>query len=403
MCQKKTIFVFLKNKIISLDSIIPFAMELHNKCNINFVFVVFDKETYDAIKIDNIVLNDAIESIGSLVYIYRAQNKNYFLRKILLVLNIVLISMQVNLKNGYVLHFGGLNERPLIALRWLFFRSRIILSESSSAGRHMSSDEIKKDHKFSSNVINYQYRTEGLPDFGYDSKEVPMNASILLGFHKTWNYFKHIDADKVKKIIFTNSRIAPEWERFISNNADNYIDTELEVFKDLNPPPQRIITFIIGRLKFDTEITKLHREAFKEALLILAPYSENFPIFIKPKIYDDMGIVRNLVDEVNEITPLNYVFTKLHPMALARRSIMSIFVDRSTVINDFYISRVPIVQNLSGFHGEYLQRLTSPLSDYVVSDFSGDLKNVCEKFLTNNNVKFPYIRETKGILDCSIF
>mgnify|MGYP006445674321 FL=1 len=111
MSRKKIIFIFLKNKIISLDSIIPFAMEVHNKCNIDFIFVAFEKGTYDAIRNDNVVLNDAIESIGSLIYIYRAEFKNTFVKKIALLLNILLISIQIRIKDGYVLHFGGLNEK----------------------------------------------------------------------------------------------------------------------------------------------------------------------------------------------------------------------------------------------------------------------------------------------------
>ena len=38
----KTFYIFLENKIISLDSIIPFALEINNKCGVRFVFVVFD-------------------------------------------------------------------------------------------------------------------------------------------------------------------------------------------------------------------------------------------------------------------------------------------------------------------------------------------------------------------------
>jgi hypothetical protein len=403
MSRKKIIFIFLKNKIISLDSIIPFAMEVHNKCNIDFIFVAFEKGTYDAIRNDNVVLNDAIESIGSLIYIYRAEFKNTFVKKIALLLNILLISIQIRIKDGYVLHFGGLNEKPIVLLRWLFPLSRIILSESCSAGRIAPVDRIKEDREFSSNIINYQCRADNIPNFGDKSKHAPMNASILLGFHKTWNYFKHRDATKVKKIIFTNSRVAPEWHKFIFNNADNYINSELEVFKHLSPPPEKIITFIIGRLKYDTEITRIHREAFKEALLSLAKYSEHFPIFIKPKIYDDMNIVQNLVNEVNEVIPINYVFTKLHPIVLAKRSITSVFVDRSTVINDFYIYRVPIVQNLKGFDDNNFHKLASPLSSYIVSNSSGDLNQVFKKILTGEKVDMPYVKEKKSMIDCSIF
>ncbi len=60
------IHVFLKNKLITLDSIIPFCMQLHMKCGIKFNFIIFDLESYRAIVEDNIVLNDVINKIGEL-------------------------------------------------------------------------------------------------------------------------------------------------------------------------------------------------------------------------------------------------------------------------------------------------------------------------------------------------
>ena len=119
--KSKIIFIFLKNKIISLDSIIPFAFEMNKQCGFKFVFVVFDKGTYDAIKNDNIVLNDAINTIGSLVYIYSLKNSFKIIRKLFFLFNVLKISLQVNFNDSYILHFGGLNERPLVLLDGYFF------------------------------------------------------------------------------------------------------------------------------------------------------------------------------------------------------------------------------------------------------------------------------------------
>ncbi len=213
--KDKIIFVFLKNKLISLDSIIPFSFEMNKQCGFKFVFVVFDKGTYDAIKNDNIVLNDAINTIGSLVCIYSLKNSFKIIRKLFFLFNVLKISLQVNFNDSYILHFGGLNERPLVFIRWLFFLRKRILCESSSYGRFINNNaEFGSVTTRNASTI-YQYRTDSLSYFSSSEDYAPLNASILVGFHESWNYFKHKESYKTKKVVFLNSRNSPAWIDFL--------------------------------------------------------------------------------------------------------------------------------------------------------------------------------------------
>jgi hypothetical protein len=403
--KNKQIFVFLKNKIISLDSIIPFAMEMNKNCGFEFVFIVFDLGTYNAIEKDNIVLNDAIKSIGSLNYIHSLKNNSKVLRKFFFIYKIFDISLKVNFNDSYILHFGGLNEKPLVFLRWLFLFKKRILCESSSNGRVISQENLEIDSFTTKNASSiYQYRTDSLSYFKSRNEYAPLHSAILLGFDDSWNYFKHNASYKAEKIIYQNSRNSPVWVDFLAKNSDNYLDKELAI---LGSNSMNIISIVIGRIMLgydDEKLTRLHAAAFKNTLISLAKHSADFPIFIKPKVYDDMTQLRKFINEIKREYKINFILTELHPMVLARRSIASFFVSNTSVINDFYLAGVPVIQNLTGFSGDYLEKMTSSRADYVVNDSDNDLSLIINNIV--NNSKQVYNNTPKKIesnLDYKVF
>jgi hypothetical protein len=400
--KDKIIFVFLKNKLISLDSIIPFSFEINKQCGFQFIFVVFEEGTYEAIKYDNLVLRDAIDNIGSLMYIHGSKKHSKILRKFLFLFKILKISFQVNFKNRYILHFGGLNEKPLVFMRWLFKYNKRILCESSHSGRTFDIAKVEKGKILTHRPNDaYQYRTDSMSIFSKVNTRAPLDAKILVGFHGSWNYFKHKDAYKSQHIVFSDSRNSPAWNNFLLKKSEDYVNQELFDNKII---AKKIIVVIIGRLKFNDSTTKLHRETFKSSLKALSEYSDKFPIFIKPKIYDDLRVVNSLIEEVSKNNRICYVLTKLHPMVLSKRAIMSVFDSSSSVIFDFSNSGVPVVQNLKGFSGEYLKKMTSSMADYVVNDFNGNLRDVCNKILVDKKSmgsKKKNFQRTE--IDCSYF
>ena len=110
--RRKVIHVFLKNKLISLDSIIPFCMQLNAKCSVRFNFITFDKVSYETIINENIVLRDAIFKIGSITNLGSSGHKYKYLRKLYSILIICRIWMRAIFTNDLLLHFGVLDERP---------------------------------------------------------------------------------------------------------------------------------------------------------------------------------------------------------------------------------------------------------------------------------------------------
>ena len=61
-------YIFIRHKLISCDSIIPVAMEIHERTGQSIDFITFKKRTLRQIEANH-VLHDSIKKIGSLRYI----------------------------------------------------------------------------------------------------------------------------------------------------------------------------------------------------------------------------------------------------------------------------------------------------------------------------------------------
>ena len=61
--NKPKLIVFVRNKLITLDTVLPLLLEMKDKHNISSEIVVFDKLAHDSID-KNIVLRDVVNYIG---------------------------------------------------------------------------------------------------------------------------------------------------------------------------------------------------------------------------------------------------------------------------------------------------------------------------------------------------
>ena len=66
------VIVFVKNKLITLDTVLPILLELKIKYNVSSDIIVFEKLAHDAIN-SNIVIKDVISYIGRERYITKGE------------------------------------------------------------------------------------------------------------------------------------------------------------------------------------------------------------------------------------------------------------------------------------------------------------------------------------------
>ena len=126
--KPRGIIVFVKNKLISTDSILPVLLELKESHNISSTIVVSNRLTHEGIK-NNVVIRDVIRYIGSELYISRGIN-NRLIRKVVILLQ--LFTLIIKSVFGYkIIHFGLLDRFPF---KYIFspFKRNIYFSQQDS-------------------------------------------------------------------------------------------------------------------------------------------------------------------------------------------------------------------------------------------------------------------------------
>ena len=119
--------IFLNNKIMTCDTIIPLALEFrHRFPNRKILFIVFDNKTLSALK-SNIVIWNAIISCGKIFSVDIGSGKWFNLIRVMKVLSYILLRTLVS-KVAFI-HFKILRENPfyffyLINKKRTFFLSR---------------------------------------------------------------------------------------------------------------------------------------------------------------------------------------------------------------------------------------------------------------------------------------
>ena len=386
MIVKKKIYVFLKNKLIGIDSVIPLCLQLNRECNCSFTFVLFHGETFDAIVNDNTVLIDAINSVGTIVNLSSARYKYKFLSKIYAISYLIKTIYGVNYSKNYLMHFGALHEKPLNKIANYYKLKRVILCEPTSYGPWITTGNIFNNRETQDVFNNSELY-----------KSPVLNAGVLIGYDKLWNYFKHTKAIDTHQIIFDNARNGSAWVDFIKKRSSDYIDNELN---DNNlPSHNKIIIVFIGRLQLDK--TGNFIDSFVKMINEIAKNVGNkIPVFIKPHIFSDLDFLEECILKGIAGYNMTYILTKLHPSVLSSRAVMAFFVGASTVINEIANLKVPIVQCLYGFDEAGISFHASKKAYYIATKKTGNLNTVINELLYVDSNPVVY-KKRRGTIDCS--
>ena len=141
------VYIFLNNKLVSCDTILPLAIELKNKApSIKINFFVFDIKTYEEIK-KNTTLYNLIDKIGKLDFIGWKQTRKYSLiNKFLKLLHLYFIILNVLFHKNRVIHFRYLEEFPWNIIYYIN-KKNTILFESDCWGYEENVAKIFYDFK----------------------------------------------------------------------------------------------------------------------------------------------------------------------------------------------------------------------------------------------------------------
>ncbi len=343
----KDLYIFIGNKLISTDSILPLAYELKKRKFVNNIFfITIDLLTYESIK-KNYVIFQAINKIGQFLFlgnkykIYRDQKPNlnqrvisFFFRqiaKIRLTPFLIRLIIKCLFNNVVIFHFNLLDSSP-----WKFI-NKFIKATIYKVDRTWETDLLKA----------VTYVTLKAPP----NLEKKLSIGNIIYFHKDSNALKDKRNDNKKKVYLPPTSNYESWTEFLKKNYKNYINTEL---KNNNLAiNQKIITIMLGSFS-PLPYLKNRNTAevcFKEIVETIIDLKTNVPIFIKPHVISNESIYLNTLKSFSNA---NIVITQLHPGILAMMSKVFICNYYSTTISTGNMLSVPTIE-YTDYHKEALK------------------------------------------------
>jgi len=307
--KPRGIIVFVKNKLISTDSILPVLLELKESHNISSTIVVSNRLTHEGIK-NNVVIRDVIRYIGSELYISRGIN-NRLIRKVVILLQ--LFTLIIKSVFGYkIIHFGLLDRFPF---KYIFspFKRNIYFSQQDS---------------FLHTFDKYQYQSV-LGQFPQK------NTSNLIGDNIIVFNGGKIYKDKIF-YFFGETRTRKVWIDYAKRN-ENYYFSKYHSGLDYSKGFVVFILSYFGELKElkDNKFGML--DLFHDTIEVLS--SLDVQILLKPHMFTDMDIVCNAIKNKK-----NMNITYLHPTILSLNSKLFISNLYSTTLADAHSLNVPTIE-----------------------------------------------------------
>ncbi|MBJ86021.1 MAG: hypothetical protein CMJ11_05490 [Pelagibacterales bacterium] len=334
--KSKFIYIFLNNKIISLDTIVPIILDVKSRNEtIKVIYITFDYNTYEFIKLNKLLFK-AIKEVGDLILLGRYKNSKYFNNKNIgkyhyKRLNFIIhlakilphfLALIYNLITTKVIfiHFRALNTWPL-KLLYYFNKNNTIFSSADSSGY--------SEQAYNADRSVHEQRTDLNKFLGPSPK-----GKSVIAFSNNWPLLKHPALLNSKKYIIRSSHSRKTWIDYLKSNFNNLIKEETNV--ELTNDCCLLLLGHIGQeasgamfLKNKNSWTTL----VEDILDIIHEECPQFKILIKPHIITDMSLLQSIL---NKRKNLNVIITSLHPALLSVKTRFSIASHYTTAFQSIH-------------------------------------------------------------------
>jgi hypothetical protein len=300
--MSKEIIVIVKNKLMSIDTVIPILIELKERYNVSSIVVVNDKLAHKGIN-DNVVIRDAVNYVGREMYT-EPNVSNKLIRKLFKISFLFFLFFKL-LQGVKVLHFGIINVFPFSIIGKAFEKQIFFLQNSSF--KH---------------------------SYGKFDKVIGQNPHIVIPIGKNIVAFndgmKCLDVvrDNQKVYMFGSTRTRGCWLKYIDKRSDKYFE-KYHSNVDLSNGCIVLILAFFGR----SNQMRLPYESLKNLLsntvVTLDKIKGDLPVLIKPHVFTDLHIVKEVINSLNE-----FHLTYLHPSVLAKKARVFICNTYSTTMSD---------------------------------------------------------------------
>ena len=375
------IIVFIKDKLNSLDSILPIIFECNKKYRSKILIVASNKKTYIGIK-DNIVMMDMINNIGSIIYLGFG-TKNKLSRKISVVKKIIYF-FGMGLLNSKFIHFGHLDVFPYNVLG-LFFKRNVYLVAATPHEHYFEKIILNGDPLTAGKNVDKIDRPKPLGD-----NFICFNENSFIGLHRYINNLKIYNVG--------NIRISGAWNNFIRETTPSYV---LKNHPKINNK-DKVISFMLGGFFGNTvpgiidERTQ-HR-LFEDVLKTLDTYCD-YKVLIKPHVFTDIEYVKKTLLKYGK----KFEITYLNPAILANISDIFICINYSTTMAEGKKYGVTTIE-----YSKYIQEELdvtgyrskgAPHIDYFIQNDIQKLESVVKFNCGKNNIYINTIKHADGYVD----
>jgi len=359
------IIVFVKNKLISLDTVLPILLEIKIKHNVRSEIIVSDKLANDAIQ-KNIVLKDVINYIGCMRFITKGSEVRV-LRYINAFVPLFNITIGI-LKGDKVIHFGHLDTGFLRFFSLLFGKS--IYRMQSSAFNFSYHKTLQK-------------RRNNLYPIIYSKNIIICSENI------EDTRFKYANYKKIYKIGETRTR--ESWVEYIDSKSDYYFNKYHGNIDISNG----FIVFILGGINRDFTYN-----LFLSTIEVLNLVNKSIPVLIKPHAYTNINNLKNAIKSLDF-----FHITYLHPSLLASKARVFIANGFSNTFGDAHAYGVKTIEfsnfipdpvEYAGYSSEELKirgkvSIEPKYVDYFINNdsdkFSNILREVLDQKYSKSNFK----------------
>ena len=281
------VLVFLNNKVISVDTILPVLIELKEKYNTKIYFIVFEEMAYKGIR-SNIVINDAVNYAGNLIYIgFGIQNK--LLKRLVRILQIARFYLH-SIFGAKIIHFGAL-EKGFLNTIFTPFKGNAFFSESSA---------------FSHTPEKYRVVFSG-------KNESPPFGESLIAYTDDECWLQRLGVDKKKLFKFGPTRVRDSWLRHSYDKADEYFD---KTHFGLNYKKGYFVIILstLGEAVWLSE-GDTAKPLLSDILEELSLTHSNKNILIKPHVTTDLRVMNSIIKRFHF---KSIQITYLHPSVLSK-------------------------------------------------------------------------------------
>ena len=361
------LIVFVTNKIIATNTILPILLEAKQCNNQKVILVVSRKSGISAIE-KNVIINDTINKIG-FKFLLGGRYRIKWYKRIVGFVQLFLLFV-AGVFGAKFIHFDTL-QVPTIRLLSMFFSSRVFYSERDSVPHSFYLRSFTRQNKFG------VFYTQG-------NYPVPLGGNIISYNRDRLYYFYGKCIHEKRNVYFLGpTSVRYQWRKYLHDESSYYFN---KFHQDIDKSKGIIFVVLtyygIENLnKEDTFSQKKLRKNFENTVNVLSAIKGDIPVFLKPHHGTDLEYVNSVLSEYD-----GFHITYLHPLMLIQNARFVVCNYYSSILADAHGLGVPTVEYT--YYPSYIKEelgdksLGSEYVDWFVYDEINSFKKIASNLVS---------------------